>query len=78
MSNGRFFNPSPFTHGEQGKSWINEIEGLINQKLPQADLRIENVLTNSLFLDHINLTFYKQHGGMRLIFKDRKNYKCCA
>ena len=28
---------------------MNEVEGLINQKCPQADLRLENSLTNSLF-----------------------------
>ena len=28
---------------------MNEIEGLIKQKCPEVDLRIENVLTNELF-----------------------------
>ena len=64
ISNNIFFDPKRFTHNEQGKGWLNEVEGLINQKLPQADLRIENVLTNELFLEH-NFTQYKIVGGIR-------------
>ena len=50
-SNNFYFNPAPFNSNEGGKGWINEVEGLINQKCPEADLRIENVLTNELFND---------------------------
>ena len=53
LNNGGFFaEPEKFTTNENGKGWLNEVEGLINQKCPQADLRIENVLTNELFSVH--------------------------
>ena len=44
-----FRGSKAFTYNEGGKGWLNEIEGLINQKCPEADLRIENGLTNDLF-----------------------------
>ena len=44
-----FRGSKAFTYNEGGKGWVNEIEGLINQKCPEADLRIENGLTNDLF-----------------------------
>ena len=49
LSNNAFFVPDQFTSNEEGKGWINEVEGLIHQKCPEVDLRIENVLTNGLF-----------------------------
>ena len=48
LSNNNYFNPAAFVQIEKGKAWINEVEGLIHQKCAQADLRIENVLTNAL------------------------------
>ena len=73
ISNNFYFNPAPFTSNEEGKGWLNEVEGLIHQKCPEADLRIENVLTNELFGEryqkHIRDTFkekrLKKVGGMR-------------
>ena len=43
-----------FIIGQGGKSWLNEIEGLIKQKCPEADLRVENALTNELFAEGRN------------------------
>ena len=45
----KYFVVDEFNIGQGGKSWMNEIEGLIKQKCPEVDLRIENVLTNELF-----------------------------
>ena len=61
LSNNKYFNPYEFTTNEEGKGWINEVEGLINEKCPQADLRIENVLTNELFCErHVPEEIEKQ------------------
>ena len=49
LANNFFEGSDNFVYNEQGKGWVNEVEGLINQKCPQADLRLENSLTNSLF-----------------------------
>ena len=49
LANNFFEGSDNFICNEQGKGWVNEVEGLINQKCPQADLRLENSLTNSLF-----------------------------
>ena len=49
LSNANYFDPAKFNIKEQGTSWLNEVEGLINQKCPEVDLRVENVLTNQLF-----------------------------
>ena len=66
ISNNFFFNPKNFTANEDGKGWLNEVEGLINQKCPEADLRIENVLTNELFgaYEHKPITV-REVGGMK-------------
>ena len=47
-------NSFKFIIGQGGKSWLNEIEGLIKQKCPEADLRVENALTNELFAEGLN------------------------
>merc|ERR1711974_187834 len=44
--------------GQGGKSWLNEIEGLIEQKCPEVDLRVENSLTNELFTKKIRNEFH--------------------
>ena len=64
LSNNAYFEPAQFTSDpEEGKGWINEIEGLINQKCPQADLRIENVLSNTLFGERFGFEEQKKHPG---------------
>ena len=72
LSNNNYFNPAKFVQIEKGKAWINEVEGLIHQKCAQADLRLENVLTNELFLKHNsdppNVTLNRT-GGMRQLLK---------
>ena len=77
ISNNFYFNPAPFTSNEEGKGWLNEVEGLIHQKCPEADLRIENVLTNELFAerhetrieDTLKPKRLKRTGGMREMLK---------
>ena len=49
---GFFEKPEKFITNDDGKGWLNEVEGLINQKCPEVDLRIENVLSNDLFSRH--------------------------
>ena len=75
LSNNAFFDPAQFTSiPDEGRGWINEVEGLIHQKCPEADLRIENVLTNGLFGERFpggskeeqeNPKRLKEVGGMR-------------
>ena len=53
-----YFQIANFNIGQGGKSWLNEIEGLIKQKCPEADLRIENSLTNELFTKQLRTDFH--------------------
>ena len=65
MNLGGFFEkPETFITKEDGKAWLNEVEGLINQKCPEADLRVENVLTNELFSRDRNLGVAGRQGGI--------------
>ena len=70
-----YFRTDPFNIGQGGKSWLNEIEGLIKQKCPEADLRMENALTNELFLKGIREGF---HGERIWFFSSDKNLLCVA
>ena len=63
---GFFEKPETFITNDDGKGWLNEVEGLINQKCPETDLRIENVLTNELFGEYAkNPLKLNKTGGMR-------------
>ena len=65
MNIGGFFEkPETFITKEDGKAWLNEVEGLINQKCPEADLRVENVLTNELFSRHRAEGIQGRQGGI--------------
>ena len=61
---GFFQPPETFTTNENGKGWLNEVEGLINQKCPEADLQIQNVLTNELFSLYKDGSIAGRQGGI--------------
>ena len=68
---GFFEEPGSFITNDDGKGWLNEVEGLINQKCPEADLRIENVLTNELFSRFKDGKLAGRQGGIYNCMKER-------
>ena len=71
-----YFQIDKFNIGQGGKSWLNEIEGLIKQKCPEADLRVENSLTNELFLKQIRPKFHREWTSS--LFGTDRNSLCFA